>query len=170
MLEWFLQQNGNSEIRISEFEYEIRTQIRKLCSTAFSHIKLRFLFCPSLQLNHILAFKDRIPKTLKSRFVYRLKCQRCSSLYIGQTSRLLHTRISKHLGISALTDKKRVNPPPTSILSHHCDTGHPVSPDHFTILSSSSCNSERLVRESLLIRKLNPSLNANMGPYSLSIF
>ena len=51
-----------------------------------------------------------------------------------------------------------------------CDTGHPVSPDDFTILSSSSFNSELLVRESLLIRKLNPSLNANMGSFPLSLF
>ena len=96
--------------------------------------------------------------------------QRCSSLYVDQTSRLLKTRISEHLGISALNGKKTVNPPPISILSHHCDTGHPVSPDDFTILSSSPFNSELLVRESLLIRKLNPSLNANMGCFPLSYY
>ena len=74
--------------------------------------------------------------------------------------------------ISALTGKKRVNPPPTSILSHHCHThtGHPVSPDDFTILSSSSFNSELVVRESLLIRKPNPRLNANTGSFPLSLF
>ena len=148
---------------------QIRTQIRKLCSSAFPHINLRFVFRPSLRLSHFFVFKDRIPKALRSRVVYRFKCQRCSSLYVGQTSRLLHTRISEHLGISALTGKKRVNPPPTSILSHHCDTGHPVSPDDFTILSS-SFNSELLVRESLLIRKLNPLLNANIGSFPLSLF
>ena len=136
----------------------------------FPHINLRFVFCPSLRLSHFFVFKDRIPRALRSRVVYRFKCQRCSSLYVGQTSRLLHTRISEHLGISALTGKKRVNPPPTSILSHHCDTGHPVSPDDFTILSSSLFNSELLVRESLLIRKLNPSLDTNMGSFPFSLF
>ena len=96
--------------------------------------------------------------------------QRCSSLYVDQTSRLLKTRISEHLGISALGDlAKRVSPPPISILSHHCDTGHPVSLDDFTVLSS-SFNCELLVRESLLIRKLNPSLNANMGCFPLSYY
>ena len=50
------------------------------------------------------------------------------------TSRL-HTRIFEHLGISAPTGKGLVNPPPTSTLPHHCDTGHPVLPDDFAILS-----------------------------------
>ena len=110
---------------------------------------------------------------LRSHVAYRLKCQRCSSLFIGQTSRLLHTRISENLGISVLTGRKQVNPLPTSILSQYCYTWHPVSPDDVTILSSSSFNSELLVRESLLcliIRKLNPSLNANMGSFPLSLF
>ena len=61
----------------------------------------------------------------------------CCSLYVSWTGKLLHTRISEHLGISALTSKKQINPPPTSILSHDCDTGHPISPDAFTILSPS---------------------------------
>ena len=39
-------------------------------------------------------------------------------------------------------------------VSHHCDTGQPISPGDVTILSCSSFNPELLVRESLLIRKL----------------
>ena len=89
------------------------------------------------------------------KMVYQFKCQRGSSLYLGHASRLFRTRISDHLGISALTGKKRVNPPPTSILSHHCEIGHPVSPNDFTIISTSSSNSttELLIRESHLIKK-----------------
>ena len=67
------------------------------------------------------------------------------------------------MGISPLTGKKRTNPPLTSILSHHRDTGHQVSFDDFKILSSCPFESELLLRESLLIRNLKPSLNANIG-------
>ena len=59
--------------------------------------------------------------------------------------------------------KKRTNPPLTSILSHHRDTGHPVSFDDFKILSSCPFESELLLRESLLIRNLKSSLNATIG-------
>ena len=151
---------------------EIRTRIQKLCSSAFPHVNIRFIFKPSLRLSNFFSFKDRIPKCMRSCVVYRFKCQQCNLLYVGQTSRLLHTRISDHLGVSALTGKKRVNPPLTSILSHHHDTGHSVSHNDFSILSSAPSNSstELLVRESLLIHKLNPSLNGQMGSFPLSLF
>lgn len=40
---------------------------------------------------------------------------------------ILHTQVSDHLGVSALTGKTRVNPPPSSILSHLSETGHTAS-------------------------------------------
>ena len=130
------------------------------------------IFRRFLRLAHFFPFRDKIPKSLKSREVHQFKCQRCSSSHLGQRSCLLYTRISDHLGIFALTRKKRVNPPPTSILSHHCETGHPVSPSDFTILSTSSSNStsELLIRESLLIKKLNPSLNIKTSSLPFTLF
>ena len=41
---------------------------------------------------------------------------------------------------------------------HHQATGHPVSPDDFSILSTCSSSFELLLRESLLISKLKPTL------------
>ena len=107
---------------------KIRTQIPKLCSSAFPYLSIRFVFRPCLRLANFFPFTYRVPKSLRSRVVYRFKRQLCSSLYLGQTSGLLHKRISDHLGISALDGKKRVNPPPTTILPHHCEIRHPVSP------------------------------------------
>ena len=133
-------------------------------------MKLRFVFRPSLCLARFFPFKDWIPKGLISCVVYSFKCQRCSSLHMGQTCRLLHTRILVHLGISArFTGKKRVYFAPTSILLHKRDTGHPVSPHDFNVLSSFTNSSELLIRETLLIRKFNPSLNANLSSFPLSV-
>ena len=91
---------------------QIRTQISKLCSGTLPPIKLRFVFRLSLRLVNFFPFKDRVPKSLKSYLVYSLKYQRCSSLYISQTGRLLHNRISDHLGISAITGKSALTLPP----------------------------------------------------------
>ena len=104
--------------------------------------------------------------------VYKFKWKRCSSLHLGQTSHLFHTWISGHLGISALTGKRRVNLPPTSILSHHCETRHQVSPNDFTTLSTSSSNStiELLIRESLLIKDLIHPLTLTPVLYRLLSF
>ena len=52
----------------------------------------------------------------------------------------------------------------SSVLAHHEQTGHSLSIDDFSILSTSSSNFELLLRESLLIKKFNPSLNAKITP------
>ena len=71
---------------------------------------------------------------------------------MGQTVRHLHTRVSEHLGISALTGNKSSNPKLTSILQHLDATGHTASLDDFKIISSCSSSDE-------LISKLKPTLN-----------
>ena len=74
------------------------------------------------------------------------------------------------MGMSALTEKKLGRHSLSAISHHHCDTGHPVTPNDFSILTSSSTSIELLLRESLLINKLKPSLNATLVSYPLSLF
>ena len=92
-------------------------------------------------------------------------CQCCGALYLGQTRRHLHTRISEHMGVSPLTGKKRATTsfPTSSIQAHTRQTNHAISPNDFSIISScrSSSNFELLIRESLLISKYKLSLNEN---------
>ena len=149
---------------------QIQTQLRKLFSPAFPHITIRFVSRPTVQLSSLFSFKNRIPTRLRSHVVYKFTCQGCGALYIGETSRHLHTRVSDHLGISTLTGKKRKCPTPTAILSHHADTGHLISFDDFKIISTCYSVSKLLLRESLLISKLKPSLNTNMGSAPLFLF
>ena len=69
----------------------------------------------------------------------------------------LHTRISDHMRISALTGKKLGRHSLCTISHHHRDTGHPVTPNDFSTLNSSSTGFELLVRESLVINKVKPN-------------
>ena len=96
----------------------IRTQISRLCSSAFPQLNIRCVFRPTQRLSHLFTFKDRIPKGLRSCVVYQFQCRCCSASYVGQKVRHLHTRVSEHLGISALTGKASSNPKPSSILQH----------------------------------------------------
>ena len=82
----------------------------------------------------------------------------------------LHTRISDHIRISALTGKKLGRHSLCTISHHHRDTGHPVTPNDFSTLNSSSTSFELLVRESLVIKKVKPSSNATLASYPLSLF
>ena len=77
--------------------------------------------------------------------------------------------VSEHMGISGSTGKPLSKPPFSNIRDHHQSSGHPISPDDFSILSSCSSSFELLLRESLLISKLKPSLNANLSSVPLTL-
>ena len=117
----------------------------------------------------LFRFKDRISLSLRSRIVYKYKCQCCNALYVGETVRHFHKRISEHMGISGSTGKP-LSKPFSKIRDHHQSSGHPISPDDFSILSSCSSSFELLLRESLLISKLKPSLNANLSSVPLTLY
>ena len=138
---------------------QIRTQISCLCSSAFPHLNIIFVFRPTLRLSQLFTIKDKIPNALRSCVVYSFTCRCCSATYLGQTVRHLHIRVSEHLGVSPLTGSKSSNPTMSSILSHLDSTGHSASLNDFKIISCCSSSDELLIRESLLINKLEPSLN-----------
>ena len=86
---------------------QIRSQPMKLLSSAYTHLSVRVVFRPSFCLSSFFPFKDRILNGLRSHVVYSYECQCCGALYVGQTRRHIHTRISKHMGVSPLTGKER---------------------------------------------------------------
>ena len=102
--------------------------------------------------------------------VYLYKCQCCGALYVGQTRRHIHTRISEHMGVSPLTGKKRSVSIMSGILAHIHTTKHQMSPSDFKILSTASSEVDLLIRESLFISKLNHTLNANIRSTPLDLF
>ena len=70
------------------------------------------------------------------------------------------------MGISAYTGNEISSPAQlSSILTHNKKTEHPISFEDFAILSTGFSQFEVLLRESLLISKLNPSLNANINSF-----
>ena len=138
---------------------QIRTQITRLCSAAYPHLNIRFVFRSSTRISFFFPFKDRIPKFLRSGVVYLFKCRCCSASYVGQTTRHLYTRVSEHLGISPITGKPSSRPVMSSIFSQLKTTSHTASFDDFEILSSCSVDRKLMIHESLLISKLKPTLN-----------
>ena len=74
-----------------------RQLIKRYCKAdlditlAFSTFKLRNMF----------SVKDSVPQGLRSRVVYSFSCAGCNTSYIGETTRLLCTRVREHF----LSDK-----------------------------------------------------------------
>ena len=56
---------------------------------------------------------------------------------------------------------------PSPIYDHYKTTGHEVSLDNFSIVGRDDQSLTRTIREAMLIRVNDPSLNRNIGKYQL---
>ena len=103
----------------------------------------------------IMAPKDKDPKLTKSGVIYRYKCPRinCTEQYIGESGRTLGERYKEHL--------KASSPINTST------SGHPVSPECFTIVNREAQGLTRNIKEAMYIKVNDPSLNRNLGKFQL---
>ena len=106
---------------------QMKTQINKLLSSSFPHLDIRFDTKPVERLSNFFEFKDSNPKGLRSHVVYKITCQRCGALHVGETVRHLHTRTSEHMGITPVFGQKRNDPHFSAILDHNLNTNQPLN-------------------------------------------
>ena len=102
--------------------------------------------------------KDQDPMDKKSGAIYMYQCGElaCNEEYIGQTSRTLGERYREHLK------------EPSPIHAHSTQTVHNTTPDNFNIIGREDHGLARTIKESIYIRVNNPTLNRNIGKYSLN--
>lgn len=86
-----------------------------------------------------------------SNCVYKYNCGQCDSTYVGQTSRLLSTRISEHSRITSELSKCHLKT---------CDSAV-VSKD-FSVIEKCTSTSERTIKECFYIKRLAPDLNSQV--------
>ena len=65
---------------------------KKYCNNL--NIKLGF---SSVKIKNLLGVKDRVNKSRRSCIVYKFTCAGCNSVYIGEISRHLSTRVREQL-------------------------------------------------------------------------
>ena len=89
--------------------------------------------------------------------IYRCKCGRvdCEDEYIGESDITSAERYKEHIEA------------PSPIHDHHHITGHDISVNNFTIVGREDHNWARSIKEAILIRVNDPSLNRNIGKYQL---
>ena len=99
--------------------------------------------------------KDNMLK--KSGVIYRFKCGRvdCEDEYIGESGRTFAERFREHMKS------------PSPIYDHFTTTGHNMSLDNFSMVGREDQSMARNIKEAMLIRVNDPSLNRNTGKYQL---
>ena len=100
--------------------------------------------------------------SLRSCIVYKFTCAGCNSVYIGETSRHLSTRVREHL----FTDKNshsfkhlKTSTPCKNLCSENC----------FKVLDSASNYHNLKIKEALHIMWERPSLNKQLQHYNISL-
>ena len=107
----------------------------------------------------LLHSKDKISNNQKKDLVYHWECKAdgCNSSYIGETSRALGERVKEHSKSTT-----------SAILKHCKDFHHPLpSIDDFNIIDKEPSQVTREAKEAIHIRRLDPSLNRNIGKMSI---
>ena len=64
----------------------LRSYLVKTVSKSFPSCKVNVVFKSTNRFSIYCSFKDRIPKSFISGVVYKYKCDRCNSVYIGKTN------------------------------------------------------------------------------------
>ena len=101
--------------------------------------------------------KDNGTILQKSGVIYRYKCGRvdCEEECIGELGRTFAERFREHMRV------------PSPIHDHHDTTGHDLSLENFSIMGRDDQSIARSIKEAILIRVNDPSLNRNIGKYQL---
>ena len=113
---------------------------------------------PSLTIQNLFRFKDRLRPSLVSSVIYKYTCGQCSATYVGETRKQLRVRMSQHRGVSFRSGTPLNSLDASKIRDHSLNTGHRVHECDFRILDSCS-NFDLRILESIYIHKLKPSLN-----------
>ena len=101
--------------------------------------------------------KDRDTILQRSRVIYRFRCGKvdCDEEYIGESGRTFAGRFREHMKVAS------------PIHNYHNITSHEVSLDNFSIVGREDQSITRTIKEAILIRINEPSLNGNIGKYQL---
>ena len=158
---------------LGKLSLEIRSRLKKYVSKHISNVKLMIIFRSQRRLKTLFKFKDSLPDELQSFIVYKFTCGACNSSYVGKTDRHRHIRWCEHLKLQPFRGgPSKSKQKPTSVEIHKTTTGHETLYENFEVIGrEKSRNTFFLkIKESLLIKKLAPSLNDQDSSIPLSLF
>ena len=143
---------------ISELSHKVR-------NTLTSHLNTNITFKQYKTVNNLFSnTKYHIDTMQRSNIIYRIPCNDCDKVYIGQTKRYLHTRLKEH-------KRNSVKPNLSSkcaLVEHAQQEQHSFGFDDTRILATEKNLNKRLTLEMLFIQRENQSVNAQTDIQNLS--
>jgi len=118
-----------------------------------SFCKLAFT-CYNKFNKFIKVHKDPLPVASRPNVVYKINCQGCDTSYVGQTKRILNTRVSQHRN-----NIRKSSPQASLITDHRLEFNHEFDWDNAELLDEEINYNKRLISEMINIKKQRQSLN-----------
>ena len=132
-----------------------------MIKTYCSNLKIRLVFS-SIKINNLIRVKDFVPRSLRSCVVYKFTCAECNSVYVGETSRHISTRVREHL----FSDKN------SHVFKHVQSSDackNACSETRFKVIDSARTHYQLKIKEALHIMWDGPSLNKQVQHYNFSL-
>ena len=104
-----------------------------------------------------------------SSIVYNYSYERCSSSYVGATSRNMYMRVAEHARKSFRTGRDLASPPHSIVQEHSRQCNIHVSLQNFHALGTTNFFSNLFILKSIHIVKKKPVLNNQLTSFYLSI-
>ena len=83
---------------------KMQEELSSLFIKYFNDIQFNILLINDFKIGSFFHYKDRLPKDLRASLIYKFSCVRCTSEYIGSTTRALCVRVAEHAGRSHRTN------------------------------------------------------------------
>ena len=131
-------------------------------------INLKVIPKNPLTIKSMFNYKDQLNYLMTSNVVYKYSCPKCKfGNYVGATKRLLKVRIDSHKGVSHRTGCRISNPEISSIRDHTKKCKSQIDYKDFNIIGKVTNNHDLSLLESLMIKQVVPSLNAQSSATQL---
>ena len=143
----------------------IAKSINKLCSNSCPNLKLQISY-DCRKINSFFKVKDKIPDLYNSGCIYHIKCgeESCNENYVGESKLRLCDRVKKHIRADYFKEF-------SSIHTHCKNLSHKLpDPIDIKVLAIENSWHRRKIKESLLIKDKQPTLNRNLQSYNLQLF
>ena len=134
---------------------------------------VEIVYQTSYRMGNMFRFKDSLPHSLLTDFVYYFKCRSCAASYVGRCIRHKLVRFCEHAGLSPRTGRPLqvtlVNA--SAVKTHKVTNHHPVDPEvDFKIISRGGTRETLDLKESIMILRMKPTLNGNVTSVPLSLY
>ena len=134
---------------------------------------------PQTTLKQVLGhLKDKVVKQKNVGVVYKIPCNQCEKVYIGETGRQLETRITEHKKEAVkISDRNFTRSTRTAstnehhksaITDHVCQNNHIMNWEASEIVEHERDKFKRWIKESICIRLNTPTMNRDKGAYQPS--